>query len=99
MMAELWTARAQPIPQPLSHLVQLNQAYSVLVCVSNSCQCAVSPAALLKHLRRKHQTRRKLRQQVKRYVRGFPFQYNHVTVRLSRDRLALQLIFAVVDSL
>jgi hypothetical protein len=72
-MAEPQAARAQPILQPLSHLVQLNRAYGVLVCVSNGCWCAVSPAALSEHLRRKHQTWRELRQQVKQYVRGFLF--------------------------
>jgi hypothetical protein len=50
-------------------------------------------------LRRKHQTWRELRQQVERYVRGFPFQYDHATVRLPRDGLAPQPILAVVDGL
>lgn len=61
--------------QTLSHLIQLNERYGVLICIGDGCCCAVSPAAISDHLRRKHQVQLELRKQVDRYIEGFPFTY------------------------
>jgi hypothetical protein len=98
-MAEPRPIQAEPIPQALCHLIQLNPRYKVLICLNERCRCAVSPVAISGHLRRKHQVAIELRKQVDRYVEGFPFQYGYSTVTLPEDGLAPQLVIQVVDGL
>jgi hypothetical protein len=69
----------------------------VLICIGNGCRCAVSPASISSHLRRKHHVRIELRKQVDRYIEGFPFQYDHSNVRLPPDGLAPQPIIRIND--
>jgi len=45
---------AQPIPQALSQLLAVNVEYGVLICIGNTCHCAVISAGLTAHVRRKH---------------------------------------------
>jgi hypothetical protein len=96
-MAETPTAPLQAIPDSLNRLIELNASYGVLICMSQECRRAVSPAGISAHLRRKHATPIELRRQVDRYVEEFPFKYDHSTVRLPADGLAPQPIIQVVD--
>lgn len=96
-MAEQQTIQPHPIPQSLAHLILLNVEYGVLICIGNGCRCAVSPASISRHLRRKHHVRIELRKQVDRYIEGFPFQYDHSNIRLPQDGLGPQPIIKVVD--
>ena len=103
-MAEPQTSPLQPIPQALGHLVHLNVEFGVLVCLCDSCHCAVSPTALSEHLRTKHSTSCSIQKQIQEYTSAFPKQYNHkivplppngscygpVTDRLSACRLRLR---------
>jgi hypothetical protein len=98
-MAEAREPQAQPIPEPLGHLTRLNTVYGVLICMGNGCECAVSPASFSDHLRRKHETSLELRQQVDRYIAGFPFAYDYSSVPLPTDGLAPQPIIRIVEGL
>ena len=69
----------------------------MLICLGDGCRCAVSPAAIADHLRRKHKVQLELRKQVERYIEGFPFIYNYSTVQLPLDRSAPQPVIEVVD--
>ena len=71
----------------------------MLICIGNGCCCAVSPASISEHLRRKHHTTRELRQQVDRYIQEFPFEYDYSSVRIPPDGLAPQPIIPVVSGL
>ena len=95
-MSEHQPAHAQPIPQSLAHLIQLNVEYNVLICMGNGCRCAVSPASISSHLRRNHHVTIELRRQVDRYIVDFPVQYDHSDVQLPHDGLAPQPIIKVV---
>jgi hypothetical protein len=61
-MIEAQATHAQPIPEPLGYLMRLNVEYSVLVCMGNGCQYAVSPASFSDYLRRKYKTSLEFRQ-------------------------------------
>lgn len=96
-MAEPVSTQPQPIPQSLSHLIQLNVEYSVLICMGNGCRCAVSPASISRHLRSKHHVPIELRKQVDRYVQGFPVNYDFTNVKLPQERSAPQPIIRIVS--
>src|ERR1700710_2526167 len=89
-MAELSAIPVQPVPETLSHLIQLNVDYGVLICLGHGYQCAVSPASISRHLRRKHKTQLELRQQVDRYIERCPFEYDYSTIKLPKNGLAPQ---------
>jgi hypothetical protein len=88
---------AQPIPQALTHLVALNVEFKVLICIQ--CKFAVSPSAIVRHLRDQHKTDIKLRKQVEEYIQEFPFVYDHITVPLPDENSEPQPIIPVVDGL
>src|SRR5436305_1868960 len=98
-MAEQQPTQAQPIPKSLTHLMQLNAEYRVLICIGNGCRCAVSPASFSEHLRKKHQTKLELRKQVDRYIEAFPFKYDYSNIKLPEDGLAPQPIIRIVNGL
>jgi hypothetical protein len=88
-MADEQSIEAEPIPQTLSHLIALNERYSVLLCLNEKCRCAVRPAAVSDHLRMQHQVQLELRKQVDRYIEGFSHQYDYSIVNRPVDGLAL----------
>jgi Orsellinic acid/F9775 biosynthesis cluster protein D len=89
---------AQPVPQELSYLVAVNVEYSVLICIGNTCYCAVSPAGLTAHVRRKHKVSKRVWKQVEQYVEECAFkEYNYASIQLPANGLAPQPIISVVD--
>jgi orsellinic acid/F9775 biosynthesis protein OrsD len=86
---------AQPIPEALAHLVGLNVEFNVLICLQ--CKYAVKPTTISRHFGDKHKTPIKLRKQLDEYVREFPFQYDHTSVRLPSNKSAPQPIIPVLD--
>jgi hypothetical protein len=88
---------AQPIPQALAHLIALNMEFNVLIYIP--CKFAVTPTAIVRHLRDQHKTDIKLRKQVEEYIQEFPFVYNHITVPLPEENSAPQPIIPVMDGL
>ena len=63
-MADESRAHAQPVPEVLAHLVELNVDFQVLVCLGEECRCAVSPRAIVRHLYLQHKTPIELRKLV-----------------------------------
>lgn len=96
-MANQCTTQAQAIPEVWSHLVQLNVDFQVLICMGDKCRCAVSPAAIVRHLQRHHNIPIELRTQVERYIQLFPSSYDHSSVQLPPDRSFPQPVIQVVD--
>jgi hypothetical protein len=88
---------AQPIPQALAHLIALNMEFNVLIYIPF--KFAVTPTAIVRHLRDQHKTDIKLRKQVEEYIQEFPFVYNHITVPLPEENSAPQPIIPVMDGL
>lgn len=43
-----------PLPPTLEPWIALNVEFSILLCVGNSCRCAVSPRVISDYLRRKY---------------------------------------------
>ena len=98
-MAESSAIPIKPVPETLSHLIQLNVEYGVVICIGHGCHCAVKPTAISGHLQRKHKTELELRDQIDRYIERCPFEYDYSTVKLPKDRLAPQPIIKIVDGL
>ena len=96
-MANQSRAQAQPVPEVLAHLVQLNVDFQVLVCLDGECRCAVSPRAIVRHFNDQHKTPIELRKLVERYIQSFPGSYDHSSVQLPPDRSFPQPIIQVVD--
>jgi hypothetical protein len=69
----------------------------VLLCLGHGCCYVVSLAGFSCHLRKKHQTLLKLREQINQYVTGFLCWYNYATVALFFNRLLPQPIILIVD--
>jgi hypothetical protein len=89
---------AQPIPQDLSHLMAVNVEYSVLICLGNTCSCAVNPAGFTAHVRRKHKVPKEVWEQVEQYIQECAFEeYNYASVQLPVDGLAPQPVIPTVD--
>jgi hypothetical protein len=86
---------AQPIPQALSHLITLNPEFSIIICVP--CQFAITPNAIVRHFQDQHQVDPTIRKQVKEYIEGYPFVYDHMSIELPQENSAPQPIIPVVD--
>jgi hypothetical protein len=71
----------------------------VLLCLNEKCRCAVSPAAISDYLRKQYQVQLELRKQVNQYIKKFSHYYDYSTINLPVNRLALQLVIKVVNSL
>ena len=89
--------RPEDIPSELTHLVQLNIAYRVLICPHNECCKAVQPRAFSEHLRVQHQTPLRDRERVQEYVSIFGWDYDFSSIQLPRDGSGPQPIIPVVD--
>ena len=89
--------RPEDIPSELTHLVQLNIAYRVLICPYNECCKAVQPRAFSEHLRVQHQTPLRDRERVQEYVSIFGWDYDFSSIQLPRDGSGPQPIIPVVD--
>jgi hypothetical protein len=85
---------AQPIPKALTYLIALNVKYNVLICIQ--CKFVLKPTAIPRHFSDKHKTAIKLQKQINKYIKEFPFLYNHITVILPSNRSALQPVIAVL---
>ena len=96
-MASQQSIPVQSIPESLSHLIHLNEKYSVLICIGHGCRYAVSPTAISIHLQRKHKTQLELRRQVDRYIEQSPLEYDYSNIQLPVNGLAPQPIIKVVD--
>ena len=96
-MADESRAHAQPVPEVLAHLVQLNVDFQVLVCLDGECRCAVSPRAIVRHLYLQHKTPIELRKLVERYIQSFPGSYDHLSVQLPPDGSFPQPVIQVDD--
>ena len=96
-MADESRAHAQPVPEVLAHLVQLNVDFQVLVCLGEECRCAVSPRAIVRHFNDQHKTPIELRKVIERYIQAFPGSYDYLSVQLPPDGSSPQPIIQVVD--
>ena len=88
-----------PVPLPLQPWIELNQDFQVLLCICNSCQYAVSPAALSGHLHRKHQVQIKIRKQLDQYIQELGIDYNFQNIPLPPARSSPQPILQITDGL
>ena len=97
MMGNAEGAVPEAIPDQLGHLIDVNKAYRVLICIR--CRQAVRPSALDQHLRRAHKVARNVRKQVAKYIEGFPWDYEDSTVQLPDDGSEPQAVLRVIDGL
>jgi hypothetical protein len=97
-MVEQQETPIELVPQALSQLMHVNVEYRVLICIGNGCGKAVRPTGFLEHIRKKeHPITKEIRKQIQEYVRAFPYNYDHSTIELPIDGLALQPVILVVD--
>lgn len=88
------------IPPELRHLVCLNEAFRVLICIP--CKQAVRPGALVRHLKRMHLERRDkaakgIWRKAAEYIGDFPRDYTHLTVDLPEDGSEAQAGLAIQE--
>jgi hypothetical protein len=81
---------APPVPPELGYLIALNAKYSVLICISSSCQHALKPSTIARHLRDRHKALSDVQKQVDAYITEFPFEYDHTSVPLPYNGSSLQ---------
>jgi hypothetical protein len=82
----------------LAQLIAVNIEYKVLLCLGHGCRKSICPSRILDHIHKcGHTTTKENRKQIQEYRRGFPNNYNHYTIELPADRLALQPVIPVVD--
>jgi hypothetical protein len=86
---------AQPIPEALTYLITLNVKYNMLICIQ--CKFVLKPTAIPRHFSDRHKTAIKLQKQINKYIKEFPFSYDHTTVTLPLDRSAPQPVIAVLE--
>jgi hypothetical protein len=98
-MAEPQSIDSIQVPATLSHLIQLNVEYKVLVCLSAHCCKAVSCVGLIEHFRKIHKEKPEVRKQIQHYIQSVPFDYNYSTIQLLVDGLAPQPVIPIVDGL
>jgi hypothetical protein len=58
-----------PVPLPLQAFVTVNSEFKILVCLVDSCRCAVQPAILSSHLLRKHRVGKAIRKRAEEYIK------------------------------
>jgi hypothetical protein len=88
---------ALPVPPELGYLIALNAEYSVLICISSSCQHALKPSTIARHLRDRHKALSDVQKQVDAYIAEFPFEYDHTSVPLPCNGSSPQPIIPIVD--
>ena len=96
-MAECQVIDSIKVPVTLTHLIQLNVKYQVLVCLDAHCCKAVSCVGLVEHFRKIHKEKPELRKQIYEYIQRIPFNYNYSTIQLPVDGLAPQPVLPVVN--
>ena len=96
-MAILPTLLPPPLPEALQPWLMLNHEFHVLICHGASCQQALSPSAISRHLRDRHQVKKELRNQADQYLEQWQWPYNSHSVPLPPDGSAPQPEIPVVD--
>jgi len=84
-----------PLPEALRQWIAINAEYHVLVCHITGCQQALSPRAISRHLRDKHQVKSGLYKQADQYIKQWQWQYDFQSVPLPPDKSAPQPILPV----
>jgi hypothetical protein len=86
-----------PLPEALKSWLTLNIEYHVLICHGAGCQQALSPSAISRHLRDKHQVSIELRKQCDEYIEQWQWPYNSQTMPLPPAGLAPQPVLPILD--
>jgi hypothetical protein len=96
-MPDQLTQLPLPLPESLKPWLILNNDYKVLVCYSASCRQAISPGAVSRHLRDKHQAKRELQKLAEEYIVQWQWPYDYQSVPLPPARSAPQLVLPIID--
>jgi hypothetical protein len=97
-MAEYQGTQDIEVPPVLAQLIAVNIEYKVLLYLGRGCCKAICPSRILDHIcKYRHTTIKENRKQMQEYRRGFPSNYDHSTIELPADGLALQPVIPVVD--
>lgn len=83
------------VPQELRGTIQLNVAYSVLICPHEQCRKAVQPSTFTRHSHEQHQTTSSARQQLQQFVDRLGWKYDSRTVKRPKDGSKPQPTIAV----
>jgi hypothetical protein len=82
----------------LAQLIVVNIEYKVLLYLGCGCRKAICPSRILDYIHKyRYTTTKENCKQIQEYRRGFPSNYNHSTIELPADGLALQPVIPVVD--
>ena len=73
------------LPKELEQWLTLNIDFQVLICYSAGCHQALSPGAISRHLRDKHQVKVEIQKQLDHYIKQWQWPYNFQSVLLPPD--------------
>jgi hypothetical protein len=91
--------RPPDVPKELRGMIQLNVAYSVLICPHEQCRKAVQPSAFTRHSHREHQTTFSARQELQKFIDKLGWKYDSRTVQSPPDGSKPQPTIPVDDGI
>jgi hypothetical protein len=91
--------RPPDVPKELRGMIQLNVAYSVLICPHEQCRKAVQPSAFTRHSHREHQTTFSARQELQKFIDKLGWKYDSRTVQFPPDGSKPQPTIPVDDGI
>ena len=85
-----------PLPEPLRQWLTINADFYILTCHSPSCQQAINPNAISRHLREKHHAKVELQRQADQYLKQWQWQYDFRSVPLPLDGYLPQPVLPII---
>lgn len=86
-----------PLPEVLRPWLTINIEYHVLICHAASCQRALSPGAISRHLRDQHNVSPAVRYQYEQFLQQWQWPYDTQSIRLPPAQSAPQPVIPVHD--
>lgn len=86
-----------PLPEELQPWLTINSEFHILLCYATSCQHAVAPGSISRHLRDKHQVRREVQKQADQYTKLWQWPYDVQSILLPLDGSLPQPILPILN--
>jgi hypothetical protein len=96
-MIDMADQQPPDVPQELHGMIELNSAYSVLICPHDQCRRAIQPSAFARHSWEEHNTTFSARQKLKTFIRKLGWKHDPRTVDLPDNWSKPQASIPVFD--
>jgi hypothetical protein len=85
------------VPDRLRSMIQLNNAYGVLICPHDHCRKAVQPSAFTRHSHEEHGTTIRARRELEAFIKKLAWEYDSQTIKRPDDGSNRQPTIPVSD--